>query len=261
MLIPIGDDDRALTGPAFVTLGLVAINAVVFFFLQGAGSNAAFTYGWSVIPLEIVEGVDLTQPQSLTVRGREVAIPQAPGPSPIVLTVVSAMFMHGGFAHLFGNLLYLWIFGDNVEQRLGSTRFLAFYLTCGVAATVAQIALNPDGVVPNLGASGAISGVLGAYIVFFPRNRVHALLLYYVVSVPAFVAIGLWIAFQFINGYGSFVSGVSVGGVAYGAHIGGFLAGIALAALVRLFGRGPEQTGRDIVVERHRSPGDRFGRR
>jgi len=260
MLIPIGDDDRKLTGPAFVTLGLVVVNAAVFFLLQGAGSNASFTYGWSVIPFEIVEGVDLTNPQQLVVRGKEVAIPQAPGPSPIFLTVFSAMFMHGGFAHLFGNLLYLWIFGDNVEQRLGSTHFLSFYLACGVVATVAQIALDPDGVVPNLGASGAISGVLGAYMVFFPRNRVHALLLYYVVSVPAFVAIGLWIAFQFINGYGSFVSGVGVGGVAYGAHIGGFLAGITIAALVRFFGTGPEQTDREVVVERYQKPGDRFRR-
>jgi len=260
MLIPIGDDDRKLTGPAFVTLALVAVNAAVFFLLQGAGSNPSFTYGWSVIPLEIVQGIDLTGPQELTVRGREISIPQAPGPSPIFLTVFSAMFMHGGFAHLFGNLLYLWIFGDNVEQRLGSTHFLTFYLACGVAATAAQIALDPDGVIPNLGASGAISGVLGAYMVFFPRNRVHALLLYYVVSVPAFVAIGLWIAFQFINGYGSFVSGVSVGGVAYGAHIGGFVAGIAIAALVRFFGSGPEQTGRDIVAERYENPRGRFGR-
>jgi len=251
MLIPIGDDDRQLTGPAFVTLGLVAVNVIVFFLLQGAGSNPSFTYGWSVIPLEIVEGIDLTQPQEMVAQGRTVDIPQAPGPTPIYLTVLSAMFMHGGFAHLFGNLLYLWIFGDNVEQRLGSFHFLGFYLTCGIAATVAQIALDPDGVIPNLGASGAISGVLGAYIVFFPRNRVHALLLYYVVSVPAFVAIGLWIAFQFINGYGSFVSGVGMGGVAYGAHVGGFVAGTALAGAVRFFGSGPERTDRDVLVERH----------
>ena len=256
MLIPISDDDRRLTGPAFVTIGLVVANAVVFFLLQGAGSNPGFTYGWSVIPFELVYGVDLTQVQEVAVRGREVAIPQAPGPSPIYLTVLSAMFMHGGFAHLFGNLLYLWIFGDNVEQRLGSTHFLTFYLTCGIAATAAQVVIDPSSVVPNLGASGAISGVLGAYMVFFPRNRVHALLLYYLVSVPAFVAIGLWIAFQFINGYGSFVSGVSVGGVAYGAHIGGFAAGILLAGGIRFFGSSDDRTNRDIVVERHRERGD-----
>ena len=138
MLIPIGDDDRSLTGPAFVTLGLIGLNLAIFFFLQGAGSNVAFTYGWSVIPQEITAGVDLIRPQPVEVRGQRVDIPQAPGPTPIYLTILSAMFMHGGYAHLFGNLLYLWIFGDNIEQRMGHVRFLGFYLACGGAATLAQ---------------------------------------------------------------------------------------------------------------------------
>jgi membrane associated rhomboid family serine protease len=254
MLIPIGDDDRSLTGPAFVTLGILGLNVFVFFVLQEAGTNAAFTYGWSVIPQEITQSVDLTEAQQVEARGKEVTIPQAPGPSPIYLTILSAMFMHGGYAHLFGNLLYLWIFGDNVEQRMGSLGFLAFYLACGGAATVAQIALSPSGVVPNLGASGAISGVLGAYIVFFPRNRVHALFFYYIVSVPAFVAIGVWIAFQFFNGVGSVIaSEATLGGVAYGAHVGGFVAGLAIAGMVRALRLGAsQQTGRDVVVERYR---------
>jgi membrane associated rhomboid family serine protease len=256
MLLPIGDDDRKLTGPAFITIGLVLVNLAVFFLLQGAGTNPGFTYGWSVIPQEILSGVDLVQPQSVVVRGREVTIPQAPGPEPIFLTVLTAMFMHGGYAHLFGNLLYLWIFGDNVEQRLGPTRFLGFYLACGVAATIAQLGLNPDGIVPNLGASGAISGVLGAYMVFFPRNRVHALFLYYIVSVPAYVAIGLWIAFQFFNGFGSVVATAeSLGGVAYGAHIGGFVAGVSLAMAARTFGEGTQKTDREIIIDRHRDQG------
>ncbi len=256
MLLPIGDDDRKLTGPAFITIGLVLANLVVFFLLQGAGTNPSFTYGWSVIPQEILSGVDLVQPQSVVVRGREISIPQAPGPQPVYLTILTAMFMHGGYAHLFGNLLYLWIFGDNVEQRLGPTRFLGFYLVCGVAATVAQIALNPTGIVPNLGASGAISGVLGAYMVFFPRNRVHALFLYYIVSVPAYVAIGLWIAFQFFNGFGSVVAtSETLGGVAYGAHIGGFVAGVGLAMAARTFGKETQKTDREIIIDRHRDEG------
>ena len=260
MLIPIGDDDRALTGPAFVTLAILALNVAVFFVAQGGGSDLAFTYGWSVIPQEITEGVDLTQPQAVEVRGRSMEIPQAPGPVPIYLTLLSAMFMHGGYAHLFGNLLYLWIFGDNVEQRMGSTGYLAFYLACGLAATIAQILLNPDGVVPNLGASGAISGVLGAYIVFFPRNRVHALFFYYIVSVPAFVAIGIWMAFQFFNGFGAVVaSEATLGGVAYGAHIGGFVTGLGVAGLVRLFSGDATPTDRDIIVERYEHEHD--GRR
>jgi len=234
MLFPIGDDDRRLTGTAFVSLALIVLNLVVFFAFQQAGANTDFIYGWSVIPAEIASGQDIISAHVIEARGRDVEIPGAPGPDPIYLTILSAMFMHGGYAHLFGNLLYLWIFGDNVEERIGSLSFLGFYLLCGVAATLAQVALNPDGILPNLGASGAISGVLGAYIVFFPRNRVHALLFYVVISVPAFIAIGIWILFQFFNGFGAVVAAeTSLGGVAYGAHIGGFVAGVVAAALWR----------------------------
>lgn len=235
MLFPISDDDRRLTGTAYVTLAFALVNLVVFFVVQQAGANADFIYGWSVIPAEITSGVDLIAPQTVEARGRTVEVPGAPGPQPIYLTVLTAMFMHGGYAHLFGNLLYLWIFGDNVEERVGSVAFLGFYILCGVAATFAQIALNPDGILPNLGASGAISGVLGAYIVFFPRNRVHALFFYVVISVPAFIAIGTWILFQFFNGVGAVVATeTALGGVAYGAHVGGFVAGVLMAGLWRL---------------------------
>lgn len=235
MLFPISDDDRRISGPAYVTWSLVAANIGVFFLLQQAGANEAFTYGWSVIPQEITSGQDLIANETVQVGAQSVTIPQAEGPSLIYLTILSAMFMHGGFAHLFGNLLYLWIFGDNVEHRFGSGAFLAFYLVSGIAATVVQIALNPSGIVPNLGASGAISGVLGAYLVLFPRNRVTAIFLYYIVSIPAVVAIGVWIVFQFFNGLGSFmVSQETVGGVAYGAHIGGFVAGVVLALILRV---------------------------
>jgi membrane associated rhomboid family serine protease len=235
MLFPIGDDDRRLTGTAVVSLAFIALNLIVFFALQQAGANTDFIYGWSVIPAEITSGQDIVTSHIIEARGREVPIPGAPGPDPIYLTILSAMFMHGGYAHLFGNLLYLWIFGDNVEEHIGSLAFLGFYLLCGVAATLAQVALNPDGIIPNLGASGAISGVLGAYIVFFPRNRVHALFFYVVISVPAFIAIGIWILFQFFNGFGSVVAAeTSLGGVAYGAHIGGFLTGALAAGIWRL---------------------------
>ncbi len=234
MLFPIGDENHGATRPAYVTYALIALNLAVFFFLQQAGANQAFTYGWSVIPSEITTGVDLTEAVSLTVQGRPVQIPQAPGPTPIFLTLLSSMFMHGGYLHLFGNLLYLWIFGDNVEHRFGSGTFLAFYLGSGLVASAAQIALDPGGVVPSLGASGAISGVLGAYLVLFPRNRVHTLFFYTVVSVPAIVAIGLWAALQFFNGWGAvMVAEATVGGVAYGAHIGGFVAGVVGALVLR----------------------------
>lgn len=251
MLFPIGDENRPDTGPAYVTITLIIANLAVFFLLQQAGGNQSFTYGWSVVPMEITSGVDLIEPQSLSVGGQTVEIPQAPGPTPIYLTILSAMFMHGGFAHLFGNLLYLWIFGDNVEHRFGAVPFLVFYLVSGLVATVAQIVMDPDSVIPNLGASGAISGVLGAYLVLFPRNRVHALFFYYVVSIPAVVAIGVWIALQFFNGLGSImISQESVGGVAYAAHIGGFFAGVILAFILRMTTRRPDSSRRAPTVRR-----------
>ncbi|MEO0558453.1 MAG: rhomboid family intramembrane serine protease [Bacteroidota bacterium] len=232
MLFPISDDDRQLDGPAYVTLLLLAANVVIFI-LQVA--DPSLTYGWSVVPAEITTGTDLTSP----VRG----IPQEPGPGGgagapfIYFTLISSMFMHGGFGHIAGNMLYLWIFGDNVEHRFGPLPFLAFYLVSGLAATFTQIALNPDGIIPNLGASGAISGVLGAYLVLFPRNKVNAIFFYRVVVVPAVVALGLWIAMQLFSGYASIgATAEDTGGVAYGAHIGGFVAGAVFGGVARLMG-------------------------
>ena len=231
MLFPISDDDRHLDGPAYVTLLLLAANVAVFAIQLAVPS---MTSGWSVVPAEITTGVDLTSP----VRG----IPQAPGPGGgagapfIYLTLLSSMFMHGGFAHIGGNMLYLWIFGDNVEHRFGAAPFLGFYLLSGLAATFTQIALDPDGVIPNLGASGAISGVMGAYLVLFPRNKVNAIFFFRMVAVPAFLALGLWIAMQFFNGYGAIMTTEETGGVAYGAHIGGFVAGAVFGGLARAMG-------------------------
>ncbi|MDX1420942.1 MAG: rhomboid family intramembrane serine protease [Rubricoccaceae bacterium] len=233
MLFPISDDDRHLDGPAYVTIALVLLNVIVFVLFQGLGANEGFTYGWSVVPAEITTGTDLTQPTTVGMAGERVTIPHAPGPVPIYLTLLSAMFMHGGFGHIGGNLLYLWIFGDNVEHRFGSGAFLAFYLVSGVAATFVQILLDPDSVIPNLGASGAISGVLGAYLVLFPKNRVHAVFFYTIIAIPAVLALGFWIALQFINGFGAIAATEQTGGVAYGAHIGGFAAGVVLALVLR----------------------------
>lgn len=231
MLFPISDDDRHLSGPAYVTIALLLANVVVFG-LQLA--NPEMIYGWSTIPAEITTGQDLVNSVPADTQVRDLSqIPQRPGPVPIYLTLLSSMFMHGGFGHLFGNLLYLWIFGDNVEHRFGHGAFLAFYLVSGLAASAAQIALDPGSVIPNLGASGAISGVLGAYLVLFPKNRVHAVFFYRVVAVPAFFALGLWIVLQFINGFGAIAATEQTGGVAYGAHIGGFVAGVVLALVLR----------------------------
>ena len=232
MLFPISDDDSQLSGPAFVTLAFIVLNVLVFVVFQGLGGNEQFTYGWSVVPQEIVTGTDITTPTTFWVAGQQVVIPQAPGPTPIYFTILSAMFMHGGLGHIGGNLLYLWIFGDNVEHRFGHLVFFGFYIVSGIVATFAQIALDPNSLIPNLGASGAISGVLGAYMVLFPRNRVHAIFFFRIVQIPAVLALGVWIALQLFSGFGS-LTGEQVGGVAYGAHIGGFLAGVVMAFILR----------------------------
>jgi membrane associated rhomboid family serine protease len=233
MFFPISDDDRDIDSPSFVTYTLLAINVAVFVYQL---SNESFTYGWSVIPKEITTGVDLVEPQPIQVPGGGVVeIEQAPGPPILYLTLITSMFMHGGIGHIVGNMLYLWIFGNNVEHRFGHVCFLIFYLCAGMVGSFAQIFLDPNSVIPNLGASGAIAGVMGAYLVLFPRNRINAVIFYHVVTVPAIVVLGMWIATQMVSGYGSIVaSNASAGGVAYMAHIGGFVAGVTMALPFRL---------------------------
>ena len=246
MIFPISDDDRHLLSPAWVSIGLLVANVLLFFVQL---SNPDFTSGYSVIPREIVTGTDLTEPVPVRAGGEILAIPQAPGPVPIYLTLLTAMFMHGGWAHLGGNMLYLWIFGDNVEHRFGHLRFLLFYLASGLAATIAQIATDPQGVIPNLGASGAISGVLGAYLVLFPRNQVMAVFLFRLVSIPAVFVLGLWILMQFISMGGQ--QGAT-GGVAYAAHIGGFIAGVIGGLIARFTLREePDTAFRRFYEQRH----------
>lgn len=230
--------------PAWITITLLLANIAVFLWQL---MDPAFTYAWSVIPAEITGGIDLVGESHIVSQGQILVVPQEPGPHPIQLTVLSAMFMHGGWAHLGGNMLYLWIFGDNVEHRFGAVRFLAFYLISGIVATFAQIAVHPDGVLPNLGASGAISGVLGAYLVLFPRNRVNAVVFFRIVSLPAVFVIGMWAFLQFINGAGSIAATEETGGVAYAAHIGGFVAGVVMG----IFARSKMKREPDSVFRRH----------
>ncbi|MEM6647334.1 MAG: rhomboid family intramembrane serine protease, partial [Bacteroidota bacterium] len=203
MLLPISDDDRALTRRAYVTPTLVILNILVFVVLQGLGSNIEFSNGYSAVAYELSTGQDLTVPQTMLYEGEQVEIYHAPGPKPIYLTLLTSMFMHGGFMHLAGNLLFLWIFGDNVEHRFGRRVFLGFYLLSGIAGALAQVALAPDSIIPMLGASGAISGVMGAYLVLFPKNRVHVLFFFAVLSLPAVIVLGLWIGIQVFGGLGA----------------------------------------------------------
>jgi len=205
-MFPIGDDDSARRTVPLVTYALIVVN-ILFFFVELSGGDP-FIMRWAFVP------------------SRFVADPVGGLP-----TVFSAMFMHAGWLHLGGNMLYLWIFGDNVEDRFGHAKFTLFYLLCGIAATIAQVMVSASSNVPNLGASGAIAGVLAAYLVMFPRGQVRVFMGRGVVPMPALVVIGLWIVLQFINGVGSITQSAETGGVAYMAHIGGFVAGLVLTFL------------------------------
>jgi rhomboid family protein len=213
-MFPIGDDDSSRRTVPLVTYALVALN-VLFFFVELSGGDA-FVGKWAFVPR------------------RFMANPAADFP-----TLFTSMFMHGGWLHLGGNMLYLWIFGDNVEDRFGHLPFTIFYLLCGLAATFAQLMFSLGSRVPNLGASGAIAGVLGAYILLFPQGRVRVLQGTQVVQMPALMVIGFWIVLQFFSGIGSIANTADTGGVAYMAHIGGFLAGLVLTFVFR--GRGGAQ--------------------
>ncbi len=233
-MIPIGDDNRDRRTVPLVTWGLIALNVFIFAFFQGCGENLRFTYAYSTVPAEILSGKDVVTQDHVAVDPQTREKFLIPGlqrtPVSVYLTILISMFMHAGIAHLLGNMLYLYIFGDNVEDRLGHLRFLLFYLFCGAAAALAQVYttkltggnLN----VPILGASGAISGVLGAYLLLFPRRRIRVLVFaFFTAQFPALVVVGLWFIFQLINGLG-YLGVSSGGGVAYAAHIGGFIAGL-----------------------------------
>ncbi len=207
-MFPIGDDNSSRRTVPLVTYALIVLN-VLFFFVEMSGGDA-FIVKWAFVPSRFLAN-----------------------PGSEFLTLFTSMFMHAGWVHLGGNMLYLWIFGDNVEDRFGHIPFTFFYLLCGLAATFAQLAFSLGSNVPNLGASGAIAGVLGAYILLFPQGRVRVLQGQRVIQVPALIVIGLWIALQLFSGIGSVADVAQTGGVAYMAHVGGFLAGFALTFLLR----------------------------
>ena len=233
MVFPLADDNSDRTSFPVVNIVLIVINLFVFFALQGMGTNIDFTYAFSTVPAEITSGRDLVgedRVETFNVDGREQQM-RVPGlretPIPVYLTLLTSMFMHGGIAHILGNMWFLWIFGDNIENDLGKVRYILFYLVCGLLASLAHVMLHANSEIPSLGASGAISGVMGAYLILHAQRRVTVLLFRFVTQVPGFVAVGIWIIFQVINSLG--VLGGMETGVAYGAHIGGFVAGAALA--------------------------------
>ncbi len=235
-MIPLQDDNPTRSFP-LVTILLIAANVLVFLYEISLGSQTEnFIRACAFVPAELVTGQDLPPPDCI---------------QPPLLTIFTSMFMHGGFLHIAGNMLYLWIFGNNVEDSMGSFRFLIFYVICGIAAALLQtlvtIMFSPDTAsIPNLGASGAIAGVLGGYLVLFPGARVKTLITLGIFLsmtwVPAIVVLGLWFVLQFLQGVGSLGGGEAQGGVAVWAHIGGFVAGLIL---IKLFAR--SERGRRAV--------------
>jgi len=220
MFIPLRDDNPTARIP-YVTVLFIALNILIFFFqLFSASGLEYYVLRMGAIPYEITHFTSLS-------------IPHVPRLSP-PLTLLTAMFLHGGFFHLFGNMLYLWIFGNNIEDYLGSFRFVLFYLLSGLGASLTHILFNPNSQVPMIGASGAIAGILGAYLILYPRANVLTLVFLFffirIVPIPAAIVLGFWFFLQIINvGMG--------GGVAWFAHIGGFLVGILL---IKIFtGRRP----------------------
>jgi membrane associated rhomboid family serine protease len=242
MLLPIGDDNRDRTTIPLINYFFIIINLFVFFFLQKSGNDIQFTYSYSLVPAEIITGKDIVTDDQIIVDPSTKERMRLPGlqPTPVsvYLTFLTSIFMHGGLAHLFGNMLFLWIFGDNIEHRLGHLRYLIFYLLCGILASAAHIfstyTFGGNPLIPTLGASGAISGVLAAYLILYPGKRVRVIVFYFITEMPALIVIGLWFTFQVISGIG--VLGSQEGGIAYGAHIGGFIAGLLLVGLF-LIGR------------------------
>lgn len=207
-MIPIGDDNTRRRTFPFVTYGLIAVNVAVFLVELSQPDPQGYILHWGAVPSRITAG-----------HGLE--------------TLITSAFLHAGWWHLIGNMLFLFVFGDNVEDAFGHLRFLVFYLACAVAASLGQIYLAPSSSLPGVGASGAISGVLAAYVIMFGTNPVRVLIGIFPAVVPAFVMIGIWILLQLLNGYASVGQTAQTGGVAYGAHIGGFVTGLVLTFFMR----------------------------
>jgi membrane associated rhomboid family serine protease len=236
MVFPIGDDNSDMRIVPGVNYALIALNVLVFVVFQGMGENQDFTYKYSTVPAEIRTGKDIVSEDRVVVDRTTGQQYQAPGlkatPVSVYLTLLTSMFMHGGIAHLLGNMWFLWIFGDNVENRMGHVRYLIFYLLTGLIASLSHVMMNlhgPGSLIPSLGASGAISGVMGAYLALCPSRQVRVIMLRVMTVIPGYMAVGLWFLFQLVSGLGLLGGGSENEGVAYAAHIGGFVAGVVLA--------------------------------
>jgi membrane associated rhomboid family serine protease len=235
MLLPIGDDNRDRRITPFINYLLILANIFVFIYWQRWGNDTQFTFAYATVPGEILSGTDIVTDSEILkdpVTGNRFELPGLQHtPIPVFLTLITSMFMHGGIAHLLGNMLFLYIFGDNLEDELGHFKYLVFYFLCGILAGLAHVFstyfFQQNLLIPSLGASGAISGVLGGYLLQHPTRGVHVWIFFFIATLPAFLVVGLWFVFQVLNGLGT-LGGEEAGGVAYAAHIGGFVAGLLL---------------------------------
>lgn len=222
-MLPLWDDLPTKKFP-LITVAIIVLNTIVYLYEASLGEKfTQFIYAMGLIPFEITHHIDL--------------LPTSP--SIIYLTIFTSMFMHGSIIHLLGNMLFLWIFGNNVEEYLGRVNFIIFYLVCGLSAAFTQIFFNPNSTMPMVGASGAIAGVLGAYLLLYPRARVTTVIIFgffiRLIKIPAVVVLSFWIIYQFLYGISSLAVKTGEGGVAWFAHIGGFIGGIILIKLFKLF--------------------------
>lgn len=232
-MIPIGDDNPTKTVP-YITYALIAVNILVYLIDRiGAHGEVGNLWNLSMVPQAIMKNKDVLVPVARTSQG-QILTALYQGLNPKWLTIFSSMFMHGGIMHIAGNMLYLWIFGNNIEDALGHFAFILFYFAAGFIAALAHILTNINSTIPLVGASGAIAGVLGAYFYLFPKSKVRTLvflgIFWTFVEIPAVIVLGFWFVSQLLNLMGS--SGSLGGGVAYAAHIGGFVAGLALILIM-----------------------------
>jgi membrane associated rhomboid family serine protease len=238
MVLPIGDDNRDRKTTPIINYLLIAFNIFVFIYWQKWGHDLRFTYAYATVPREILTGHDIVTSSKILIDPYTHQRLELPGlgvtPIPVFLTLFTSMFMHGGLAHLAGNMLFLYIFGDNVEDAMGHGRYLVFYLLCGMLAGLTHVFstffLGQNLLIPSLGASGAISAVLAAYMRLFPGKRVYLWIFLFIIPVPAFIVVGMWFAFQLIDGLGM-LGGAQAGDIAYAAHIGGFVFGLLLTGM------------------------------
>jgi membrane associated rhomboid family serine protease len=234
-MIPLSDDDSDRKTTPYINYLFILINIIVFVFYQELGSDINFTYSYATVPAEILSGHDIVTAATTVhdpISGQDVTIPGLGITAiPVWLTLITGMFMHGGIGHIAGNMLFLWIFGDNLEDKMGHLRYFFFYLLCGIIASLTYIfsdyLFGESHLIPSMGASGAISGVMGGYLLLFPTKRVTILFIIFFIRVPAFIILGSWILLQIADGTG-YLGGKETAGIAYAAHIGGFFAGLLL---------------------------------